>query len=97
MSSHLDQIVRKRRLLMALAAEQRAELAVQAIALKQSLAYADLAWRAYRKIKSSPVAAAGLAAALVALGPGKLLRIGYRSGLLIVGLLRLIRIVRALR
>jgi len=77
--------------------EQRAELAVGAVALKQSLAYADLAWRAYRRIKSSPVVAAGLAAAFLALGPGKLLRMGYRSGLLIVGLLRLIRIVRTLR
>lgn len=97
MSTRLREIVRKRRLLVARATEQRGELAVQAGAVRHSLAFADLAWRSYRRLKSSPVAAAVVAAALIAVGPGKLLRMGYRSGLIVVGLLRLIRIFRTLR
>ncbi len=97
MSARLREIDRKRRLLVARATEQRGELAVQAAAVRQSLAFVDLAWRAYRGLKSSPVGAAVAAAALVAVGPGKLLRLGYRSGLIVVGLLRLIKIFRALR
>lgn len=97
MSARLREIVRKRRLLVARAIEQRGELAAQAVSLQQSLAFADLAWRSYRRLKSSPVIVAVAAAALVAVGPGKLLRMGYRSGLLVLGLLRLIKILRALR
>lgn len=97
MSARLRKIVRTRRLLVARATEQRGELAVQAVALQQSLAFADLAWRGYRRLKSSPVAAAIVAAALVAVGPGKLLRMGYRSGLIVVGLVRLIKVFRTLR
>lgn len=97
MSARLRGIVRKRRLLVARATEQRGEFAVQAAAVRQSLAFADLAWRAYRRLKSSPVGVAVVAAALVAVGPGKLLRMGYRCGLIVVGMLRLIRIFRALR
>jgi len=97
MSARLREIVRKRRLLVARATEQRGEFAVQAAAIRQSFAFADLAWRGYRRLKSSPVGVAVVAAALVAVGPGKLLRMGYRSGLIVVGLLRLIRIFRALR
>lgn len=95
MSARLSEIVRKRRLLVVRAAEQRGEFAVQAVAARKSLAFADLAWRGYRHLKSRPVAIA--AAALVAIGPGKLLRMGYRSGLIVMGLLRLIKIFRMLR
>ena len=97
MSVRLRDIVRKRRLLVARATEQRGDLAVQAAAVRQSLAFADLAWRGYRRLKSSPVTVAVVAAALVAVGPGKLLRIGYRSGLVVLGLLRLAKMFRALR
>jgi hypothetical protein len=97
MSARLREIVRRRRLLVALATEQRGELAVQAAAVRQSLAFADLVWRGYRLLKSSPIAVAVVAAGLAAVGPGRLLRTGYRSGLTILGLLRLIKILRALR
>lgn len=97
MSVRLRDIVRKRRLLVARATEQRGDLAVQAGAVRQSLAFADLAWRGYRRLKSSPVTVAVVAAALVAVGPGKLLRIGYRSGLVVLGLLRLAKMFRTLR
>ena len=97
MSPRLRDIVRKRRLLVARATEQRGELAVQAGAVRQSLAFADLAWRGYRRLKSSPVTVAVVAAALVAVGPGKLMRVGYRSGLIVLGLLRLAKMFRTLR
>ena len=97
MSARLRQIVRKRRLLVARAAEQRDELGGQSAALRQSLAFADLAWRGYRHLKSHPVGVALVTAALAVIGPGKLLRVGYRSGLIAVGLLRLIKLFRTLR
>jgi hypothetical protein len=97
MTARLREIVGKRRLLVARAAVQRGELAVQAIAVRQSLAFADLAWRGYRHLKSRPVGVAVVAAALVVIGPGKLLRMGYRSGLIVMGLLRLIKLFRTLR
>jgi YqjK-like protein len=97
MSARLREIVRKRRFLVVRAAEQRGELGVQAAAARQSLAFADLAWRGYRHLKSRPVGVAVAAAALVAIGPGKLLRMGYRSGLIVTAVLRLIRIFRMLR
>lgn len=97
MSDRLREIVRKRRVLVARATEQRGDLAVQAAGLRQSLAYVDLLWRGYRRLKSSPVAVAVVAAGLVAVGPGRLLRMSYRSGLMVVGLLRLIKIFRTLR
>jgi YqjK-like protein len=97
MSGRLREIVRKRRMLVAHATEQRGKLAMQAVAVRQSLAFADLAWRGYRHLKSRPVGAALAAAALVAIGPGKLLRVGYRSGLIVMAVLRLIKIFRTLR
>ncbi len=97
MSHRLRDIVRRRRLLVARAAAQRSDLAVQAAAVRQSLSFVDLAWRGYLQFKSRPVGVALVAAALVMVGPGKLLRMGYRSGLIVVTVLRVIKILRALR
>jgi hypothetical protein len=97
MSARLRAIVRKQRLLIATATEQRREFALQAAAVRQSLAFADLAWRGFRHLKARPVGIAVAAAALAALGPGRLLRLGYRSGLIVVAALRLIKIFRTLR
>jgi hypothetical protein len=97
MNDRLRTIVRRRRLLVALATEQRAEFGLQAGALRSSLAFADVAWRGYRLLKSSPVVMALAAAALLTVGPGRLLSIAYRSGLLVQGLLRLAKLFRALR
>jgi len=97
MSNRLDEITRRRRLLVAQADEQRGAFALQAGALRQSFAIVELAWRGYRRLKATPLVGVLIAAGLLVIGPGKLLRLGYRSGLLVVGLLRLMRILRALR
>jgi hypothetical protein len=97
MSHRLRDIVRRRRLLVARATVQRSDLAVQAAAVRHSLSFVDLAWRGYLRLKSRPVGVALVAAALVMVGPGKLLRMGYRSGLIVVTVLRVIKILRALR
>ncbi|MEO8157810.1 MAG: YqjK family protein [Betaproteobacteria bacterium] len=97
MSARLREVELRRRLLVAQADEQRGQLAAQSASLQQSLSYADFALRAYRRIRSSPVVIAVAAAALLAVGPGKLLRGGYRTGLLLLGLLRLAKVVRTMR
>lgn len=97
MSGSLDEIVRRRRALAAEAQQQRAALATQVAALRQSFAFVELARRGYLRLKSSPLLGVALAAGLILLGPGRLLRLGYRSGLLVVGLLRLMRMLRVLR
>lgn len=96
MSDRLHDIVRRRRLLVALATEQRGELAVQAAAVQQSLSFAELAWRGYRRLKSNPLVVAVVVAGFAAIGPIRLLRSGYRSGLTILGLLRLVKLFRNL-
>lgn len=97
MSGSLDEIVRRRRALAAEAQQQRAALAAQVAALRQSFAFVELARRGYLRLKGSPLIGVALAAGLIVLGPGRLLRLGYRSGLLVVGLLRLMRMLRVLR
>ncbi len=97
MNGRLREIVRRRRLLVALATEQRVEIALQAGEVRQSLALADLAWRGYRRLKSNPVVIAVAAVGLFAIGPGRLLRTGYRGGLTLLGLLRIVKLFRALR
>ncbi|HEX4986330.1 MAG TPA: YqjK family protein [Burkholderiales bacterium] len=97
MNDRLHDIVRRRHALAARAAEQRGELAVHAADLRRSLALADLVWRGYVHLRSRPLGVALAAAALVAVGPGRLLRVGYRSGLLLVAVVRLLRFIRALR
>jgi hypothetical protein len=97
MTTRLQQIARKRRLLVSLVSEQRALLAAEAAALQRPLVFADVAWRGYRRLKSNPVVGVIVAAALLTVGPGKLLRLGYRGGAFITGLLRVVRFIRALR
>jgi hypothetical protein len=96
MNDRLRSIVRRRRLLVTLAAEQRGELAMQAGTLRRSLAFAEVAWRSYRRLKASPVVVAVAAAAVLMVGPGRLLNMAYRSGLLVQGLLRLARQLKRL-
>ncbi len=97
MSARLQEIVRKRRLLVALAREQRLQLNAEAVVCQRALGYADLAWRGYRRLKSNPFVVALGGAALLALGPGKLLRKGYRGAMFLVGLLRVFKIIKTLR
>ena len=97
MSDPLHEIVRKRRLLVALAREQRVQLAAEAAVCQRALGYADMAWRGYRRLKSSPIIVALAGTALFAFGPGKLLRKGYRGGMFLVGLLRVFKLIKYLR
>lgn len=97
MSVRLRAIVERRRMLVARAGVERGQLAAQAGCLRASLAFTDLAWRGYRLAKSHPLALAVTAAALVAVGPGKWLRLGYRGGLIVLGVLRLVKTFKRLR
>ncbi|HEX7813280.1 MAG TPA: YqjK family protein [Burkholderiales bacterium] len=94
MSARIRQILSRRRMLVALAAEQRGRLAADSAVLRQSLSVADSLRRAGHYIKSQPLLVGATAAGLMLIGPRRLLRLGYRSGLLLPVVLRIIRAVR---
>ena len=94
MSARIRQIIRRRRMLVALAAEQRGRIAADSVVLRQSLGMADSLRRAGRYIKSQPFLVGAAAAGLMVFGPRRLLRLAYRSGLLLPVVLRIIRTVR---
>lgn len=83
-------IAERRRVLVARAEVERGALAAQAARLRESLAFADLAVRGYRLARSHPLALV-MTAALAAAGPGKWLRQCYRAGLIVLGVLRLVK------
>jgi hypothetical protein len=97
MNDRLRQIAQKRRLLVAQAAEQRGELAVQATSLRQSLDFVDAFRRGGQALRSRPLLVGAVAAGVMLVGPGRLLRFVYRTGLLLPIALRVLRIIRALR
>ena len=97
MNDRLRQIAIKRRQLVAEAAEQRGDLAAHAASLHRSLDWVDVLRRGGRTLRSRPMVVGAVAAGVMLAGPGRLLRIVYRSGLLIPIALRVLRIVRALR
>lgn len=97
MNARLREIVHRRRLLVAQATEQRGDFAVHAAALRRSLSFVDAAWRGYKHLKSRPVGVAVAAVALAAFGPGRLVRMGYRGGFILMTALRLIKFIRTLR
>lgn len=90
----MRQIVSRRRMLVALAAEQRGRLAAESVVLRQSLSVADSLRRAGQYIRSKPLLVGMVATGLMVIGPGRLLRLGYRSGLLLPVVLRIIRALR---
>lgn len=94
MSARIRQIISRRRMLVALAAEQRGRIAADSVVLRQSLGMADSLRRAGRYIKSQPFLVGAAAAGLMVIGPRRLLRLAYRSGLLLPVVLRIIRTVR---
>lgn len=94
MSARIRQIISRRRMLVAVAAEQRGRIAADSVVLRQSLGMADSLRRAGRYIKSQPVLVGAAAAGLMVIGPRRLLRLAYRSGLLLPVALRIIRAVR---
>lgn len=94
MSARIRQIISRRRMLVALAAEQRGRIAADSVVLRQSLSMADSLRRAGRYIKSQPFLVGAAAAGLMVFGPRRLLRLAYRSGLLLPVVLRIIRTVR---
>jgi hypothetical protein len=96
-SDRLREIALRRGQLVALAAEQRGELAAQAASLRHSLDWVDMLRRGGNALRSRPLVVGAAAAALMVFGPRRLLRFVYRSGLLLPIALRLVRIVRALR
>jgi len=95
MSARIRDIISRRRMLVALAAEQRSRIAAESVALRQSLSIADSLRRAGRYIKSQPLLVGVAAAGLMVIGPKRLLRLGYRSGLLLPAILRIVRAVRS--
>jgi len=94
LSARIRQIISRRRMLVALAAEQRGRIAADSVVLRQSLGMADSLRRAGRYIKSQPFLVGAAAAGLMVIGPRRLLRLAYRSGLLLPVVLRIIRAVR---
>ncbi len=94
MSARIREIISRRRMLVALAAEQRGRIAADSVVLRQSLGMADSLRRAGRYIKSQPLLVGAAAAGLMAIGPRRLLRLAYRSGVLLPVVLRIIRAVR---
>lgn len=94
MSSRIRQIIARRRILVAMAAEQRGRLAAESVVLRQSLSVADTLRRAGRYIRSQPLLVGAVAAGLMIVGPRRLMRLGYRSGLLLPVVLRLVRALR---
>jgi len=97
MNNRLRQIAQKRRLLVAEAAEQRGELAAQSANLRQSLDWVDLFRRGGHALRARPLVVGAVAAGAMVVGPRRILRFVFRSGLLLPIALRVIRIVRALR
>jgi hypothetical protein len=97
MNDRLRQIAIKRRQLVAQAAEQRGELAAHAITLRQRLDWIDMFRRGGRALRSRPLVVGAVAAGVMLAGPSRILRLVYRSGLLLPVALRVLRIVRALR
>jgi hypothetical protein len=97
MNDRLRQIAIRRRQLVAEAAEQRGELAAQAVSLRQGLDWLDMFRRGGRALRARPLVVGVVAAGVMLVGPGRLMRFVYRSGLLLPVALRVLRIVRALR
>lgn len=97
MKAKIEQIVGRRRRLVAAAAAQRDRLESEVGALGQSLRIADVAVRSYRRLKSRPLLVAGALATMALFGPRRLLRFTYRGGLVLPLLLRLARSLNALR
>jgi hypothetical protein len=97
MNDRLRDIALRRRQLVALAAEQRGEFAAQAVSLRHSLDWVDMLRRGGNALRSRPLVIGAVAAGLMVVGPRRLLRFVYRSGLLLPIALRLVRIVRAFR
>ena len=97
MNNRLRQIAQKRRMLVAEAAEQRGALAAHAVMLRQKLDWVDMFQRGGSALASRPLLVVAVAAGMMMIGPGRILRFVYRSGLLIPIGLRVLRIIRALR
>ena len=97
MNNRLRQIAQKRRMLVAEAAEQRGALAAHAVTLRLKLGWVDMFRRGGSALASRPLLVGAVAAGMMVIGPGRILRFVYRSGLLIPIGLRVLRIIRALR
>ena len=97
MNDRLREIAQRRRQLVALAAEQRGDLAAHAVTLRQKLDWVDMFRRGGSALRSRPLVVGAVAAGAMLVGPRRILQFVYRSGLLIPIALRVLRIIRALR
>lgn len=97
MNARLRQIAQRRRALVAEAAEQRGQLAADAGALHRSLDWVDAVRRGGEALRNRPLLVGTVAAGLMLVGPGRLLRFAYRTGLVLPLALRVLRLIRALR
>lgn len=97
MSDRLHEIAQRRRMLVAEAAHQRAELAANAAALRQSFDWLDMLRRGGHVLRSRPLVVGAFSAGLALVGPRRVLRLVYRSGLMLPVALRVLRILRSLR
>jgi hypothetical protein len=97
MNARLRQIAQRRRALVAEAAEQRGQFAADAGALRQSLDWVDAVRRGGQALRNRPLLVGTVAAGFMLVGPGRLLRLAYRTGLVLPLALRVLRLIRALR
>lgn len=97
MNARLGQIAERRRALVAEASAQRVRLAVDAGALRQSLDWVDAVRRGGETLRNRPFLVGAVAAGLMLVGPSRLLRFAYRTGLVLPLALRVLRLIRALR
>jgi hypothetical protein len=96
-NTRLNEIAHRRLALVGQAAEQRDRLAAEASDLRQALSMADALRHPGRMLRSRPLAVSLAAAGLMVIGPRRLLRFAYRTGLLLPVAVRLLRIIRMLR
>ncbi len=96
MSPRLQKVVARREALTRIAGEQRARLAAESADVERALWFVEPAARALRVVSSRTVLVALAAAALVALGPRRVLGRGSRLAVLFVSAWRLGKGVRGL-
>ncbi len=89
MATRVQQIVSRRLALVARSAEQREHIAHEGAKLHESLWLVELGVRGCQYVRQRRLLAGGAIAALIVLGPRRLLGAGYRAALLALSLLQL--------
>lgn len=89
MATRVQEIVSRRQALVARSAQQREHIARESAKLRESLWLVDLGVRGCQLVRQRRLLALGAIAALMILGPRRVLGAGYRAALLAVALLQL--------